>query len=477
MKYSFKNTRKPVLIIFYLLFSIFLVLIVLSIRNINYNIWIRWFCIIILIQFVFQYLIFRQFDFNFISLSGFFLVFSYLFHFGQILIAGLFPTYQLQHFNYIKVLNPDTIQRAAMFSLFVIIMVEFGMLIFMRKGKTNYVYNCKKSDMDKCKSIGWMLVVITFPIYLYLDVDKLIMSANYGYLATYKRGIPGVFSAIGFLSFSGFGLLILGYSKEKKKSLILFVLVVIYLILSMFSGHRGHQLTILIFLIYILHKAVYRINFIQLIIIGLMGFFFSAFLNTIFLFRGLEGKNFSMFFEFFIYNLHNVNPILELIGEMGGTIRTPYLVMQQIPSDKPYAYGMTYLMSIFSILPDIGDIFSEINTYACFTKNLAGHALGGSYIGELYYNFSYFGIFFAIFVGLFVNYISQKIEDLLKEKNYFKVGYYTSLFIYLLWWPRDTFQSILRPTVWGVAILYMIENVYLKVKYSHALYSKQKVQK
>lgn len=39
-----------------------------------------------------------------------------------------------------------------------------------------------------------------------------------GYLSTYQAGIAGIWSAIGFISFIGFALLILGY-KEHKKSL------------------------------------------------------------------------------------------------------------------------------------------------------------------------------------------------------------------------------------------------------------------
>ena len=454
-QYSYIRLERLISIIFYLMLLVLFTIIVLYIKDMNYYTWIKYFSIIVISQFSFQYLILKKLGFKIMSLTGFFLIFSYLFHFGQILIIGLFPEYEFQRFNYVRNLSPYYIKESAMFSLFVILAFGFGILISNKK-VTNNIQDYKECDLVKCKSVGGILIAITFPIQLYLDINKIIISVNHGYLATYETELAGVWGAIGFFSFTGIGLLILGYSKQKKKSLIIYFLVFVYLIITMITGHRGHQLTILLFLTYIIHKTVYRINFKRLFIIGLISLFCITFLNTIALFRGIENKTFPMFAEIFINKLQN-NPLFELITEMGGTIYTPYLVMQQLPYNRPYAYGTTYAAGLFSVLPNIGGIFSDINKYASFAKNIIGSALGGSYIAELYYNFSYFGIFFAIFIGIFINSISQKVEYLISRQSYFKIGYYAPLFIYILWWPRDTFQAILRPTIWGAIALFIID--------------------
>ena len=60
--------------------------------------------------------------------------------------------------------------------------------------------------------------------------------------------------------------------------------------------------------------------------------------------------------------------IKDMIVELGGTINTLYLTMQQVPDTIPYAYGATYPLSILSIIPNIGNIFTNINTFALCKK-------------------------------------------------------------------------------------------------------------
>ena len=62
-------------------------------------------------------------------------------------------------------------------------------------------------------------------------------------------------------------------------------------------------------------------------------------------------------------NLDNLKEFIkDIIVELGGTINTLYLTMQQVPDTIPYAYGATYPLSILSIIPNIGNIFTNINT-------------------------------------------------------------------------------------------------------------------
>lgn len=136
----------------------------------------------------------------------------------------------------------------------------------------------------------------------------------------------------------------------------------------MFSGHRGHQLTIILFLAYIVHMTIYRIRGKRLIFMFVIMFVGLAFLNTLATFRGVSGKTIMKFWKLFIYNLKG-NSIKDIIVELGGTINTLYLTMQQVPDTIPYAYGATYPLSIFSIIPNIDNAFTNINTFALFTKN------------------------------------------------------------------------------------------------------------
>lgn len=447
---------KPIFVIAYLLIALLFAVAVYALQSLEYLSWIKYFSILVICQFFFQFIILKQVNIELLSLSGFFLILSYLFHFGQLLLMGLVPNYEFQRLNFIEVLNPDYIQRTAIYCLLAILILGFGMLISAKKNKAAQVsYNYKETRLNLCKTVGWILILSCFPIQLYLDISKLVISISNGYLSTYQTEISGIWSTLAFFSFTGFTLLMLGFSKQKKKSKLIFLAVIAYLILTMVSGHRGHQLTIIMFLTYLFHKTMYRIDGRKLIVICILCFFGSVLLNTFAVYRNIPNKTFSAFSETFSKNLE-INPISELVSEMGGTIQTPYLVMQQIPLIRPYAYGVTYPMSLFSVVPNYRGYFSRFNFYAAYTKNIQGSALGGSYLGELYYNFSYLGVFFAFFIGWGVNRLSQKVESLICQERYFQIGYYAPAFMYCLWWPRDTFQAILRPVIWGGIALYLI---------------------
>jgi hypothetical protein len=184
-------------------------------------------------------------------------------------------------------------------------------------------------------------------------------------------------------------------------------------------------------------------------------------LNTLASIRGIEGKTVIVFWEAFLKNFTG-SPIIDLVAELGGTINTIYLVINQVPNYIPYSYGSTYLASFLSVFPNIGGVFTEINTYAHYVNSLQGSALGGSFIGELYFNFSYLGVIIAIFVGVLVNKVSLKIEKNIYIGSYFNTAYYAPLFINFLWWPRDAFVSIVRPYFWGAMIIFCVSNIIIR---------------
>lgn len=434
-------------------YGIFAALCSLSILHIPLQSWLKLFSILTLGTLMFHVIVIKLKGMRLISLSFFFVVLSYAFHFGQVLLVGLVPEYDFQAFNMVFRVDQEYLKLASTFSLLVIDLVVAG-LILTDSFQVKHLQSSRNlNSTEVSKSIGWVLVVTMFPIQVYLDFLRASLSLQFGYLATYNTGLPGIVGDLGFLSFTGWALLILGYSERKKTSLLLFAFVTSYLFLTMISGHRGHQLTVILFLFVLISRSIVEISWRTVFLIALAGFLLVSIINAAFYFRHHDEKTVSQFLALLFQQIQ-VNPIGELIAEMGGTIITPTLVIQQIPSYRGYGYGSTYFLSFVSILPDVGDIFSDINLSASFAKNIVGSALGGSYIGELYYNFSFFGIPFGLLVGLFVGTVSRKVESLIISGDFLSVGYYASLSMYILWWPRDSFQSILRPWVWGAIVVF-----------------------
>jgi len=431
-------------------------LFLLSILQMSLDSWLKAFSILTLGMLAFQIIVMKLRGMRLISLSFAFVVLSYVFHFGQIVFVGLLPEYDFQAFNIVLRLDQEYLKLASTFSLLVISLVVAG-LVLVDRSPVRHLSTSKGSyNTELCKSVGWVMVITTFPIQVYLDILKVSLGLEFGYLATFKTGLPGIVGDLGFLSYTGWALLILSYSEKKRTSLLIFAFVTTYLLLTMISGHRGHQLTVIIFLSLLISRSTLKLSWKTLFLLALVGFFLVSIVNAVFYFRHLDERNVFQFLPLLFQQIQ-LHPISELIAEMGGTIKTPTLVMQQIPSYRGYGYGSTYFLSSISVIPDVGDLFSEINMSASFAKNIVGNALGGSYIGELYYNFSFFGIPFALLVGLFVGAVSNKLDSLISSGNFLAVGYYSSLSMYILWWPRDSFQSILRPWVWGAMIVFLLK--------------------
>src|SRR5699024_8881835 len=182
---------------------------------------------------------------------------------------------------------------------------------------------------------------------------------------------------------------------ETKKFYSLFSFLFIYVLLTMINGSRGKQIIIIILLFYVFYYKIdkkIKISFIISTII--IAFFGMVLINTIAEIRLLPSISYSIFFEYFFDSIKN-NPIGEIISEVGSTIQTPYLIIDQVPRRLPYGLGKTFLYSPFTIFPNLGGILQRFIKQINFIPQIQGSALGGSYIGELYYNFGNFSFFIA----------------------------------------------------------------------------------
>jgi len=461
--------KKKINMLLSYLFMIFLIFIyIYSIRIYSFNKWIELFFLIVVIQMVFQIAIMIYMKVHFLSLSFIFLILTYFFHFGQLFILVLFPEFENPIFNYILYYDHITVKNALSFSLFVILFTGLGMLLSM----SDYSNSLKESGGKKLftltsyqlRKIAWVIIFVTFPIQVFLDFTKIIISFREGYIATYFIGIPGFIGAIASISFSGFILLLLSYKNKPKIALKILIFIILYLIITMLIGNRGFQLIRIIMFLYVYNTAIAKINVKKLILYSFLFYFLTVFLVSIATVRAFTDNRAAIFLETFLDNIMG-NPLKILFSELGGTINTVCLTLQQVPQTRDHAYGLTYLASIFTIFPDVGDVFSDINQFSEFQKNLVGSALGGSYIAELYYNFSIWGIVIATGFGIFINKISEKLHFYLTNELYLHFIYLTPLYFQILWWARDNFSSLLRPFIWNLLFVYLVKE-FLNIKIS-----------
>jgi len=98
------------------------------------------------------------------------------------------------------------------------------------------------------------------------------------------------------------------------------------------------------------------------------------------------------------------NFIVDILQEMGSTQVDLILLYDNTPDKLPYAVGKSFLGSFMSLVPG-GELFiSDMKNYVDLGSILnnyfhKGESLGGSYIGELYYNFGYVAFLLAPIIG------------------------------------------------------------------------------
>lgn len=435
--------------------------------------WSNWLIIYTLILlfslFLGGYLVYTSENVKLWSFKFLFIFFTVVFHFGQLFLYNI--NYDFADMtNFLLKFSNSTLTKTLLFSYLVTCFIFVGMLLSKPKEGT-HPGNLKINKNGVLKSTAWSIIILCFPLNLYSNYKTITNTLMDGYSTT---GIVefSALSDIGFLSYTGFALLLLLYPKHTWKFKALVVFLFTYLGITMISGARGMSILIIGLIFYILlFKTNKKIKIWKILL--LVGFMYvvAAFLNTIADVRVLSSTNFSLNKDLFLNNLKN-NPIFGLVAEMGATIQTPMLIIEQIPFLNSYGFGKTFINSWVAILPNLGGIFQPLIDSVNYMLDINGIALGGSLVGELYYNFGMFGSLAAVAIGYLISKISDSMESAIEQKNYYKFAFYIPIFLKVLWWSRSNFASIIRLTAWNAILLILIkasfelllDNKYVKVK-------------
>ena len=400
-----------------------------------------------------------------VSSFFFIIVFLYILHFGQVIIDGVFPYYTYDYLDYVQVYMRDYAlrQKTIMVCFLCINLLFLGGAIeqtFLNgKEKENVALNCSCLYRTSIK----IIFIISFVFRFLLDCVQLYKAIYEGYSGAIGVSVSGVFSAIAGMWYAIVPLMYLCVSNSKKKKFVL--MCVFYMAVTMLSGNRGHQFTsILMLVVVIITNSKKKIGFFQLLKYLFWGYVSMCFLDIVFAMRTF-GINyfFDNFFECISGSL-KANIILETLGTFGETIYTPYLTIAGYGTNFQPFFGECFFKSIVSIIPDVFGVFTDVNNAAIFTKNLGTqNAIGGSFVGELYYSFGELYLVFAVAFGMLFAKISRNIERKIKQRNIAGLWFDIPCMTYLFWLMRDCVGNFVRPIVWFV-LLYYLTNLLLKNK-------------
>lgn len=356
-------------------------------------------------------------DNSIVQLSIIFLIISYIFHISRLLIEVLFNYKDNLQPQYLSWFSFNDVKYAVLFYMVCTFFYCLGIIIYaFFHGKKTYKKNDDKKILFCSKKsfliIAVILLVIGIIPRIWIDVNSLIMRINGDYLSVYSLDLSGK-GGLGSLVYTAI-LMIVYALDDRKKINIIMIISILWEVIAMFSGMRFDAIAFIIALLYIYLIKENKIKFKDLIKYFFILFFLLVLINTI---RNLRMDSLSMttFFQIFVEQILK-NPIIELFAEMGSSMLSLILPYKFVPTDVSYGYGLTYIKTIVSLIPKIGSAM-DMKEVQYMTLIPFNWAVGGSWLGEIYYNFGWLGAIFCAFFGYFV----YKLDIVIKnaKNNYF----------------------------------------------------------
>lgn len=439
---------------------------VIGFESNNFNGWIS-ICAVLSVLYAFIYLAeFLLLNKKVVSIQFFFVILSLLFHFGHTILYSFAKSYHYISDQFLLIKSASITEHALLFSLTVIVIVSTTIIMFSDESysKENRTLDLTFIDIsyNKFKFIGWIICVVTVPMKAAYIVSGINQVAQNTYVTSVIEGYSGVYLQISNFCVIGFAFLLFGYSYNKSACRLILLLEIVLLMLAMLSGGRIFSV-ICICILLICYLNIYKIKsvktFIFIIILALL------LLQVITTITSLRQTTNMMLGNVIRSMFDDDNVIDKTLDEFGGTIYTVICTIEQVPSYLHYNLGRSYINSWLLVGFNVNGFLDSITNNVEYTLRFYNkYGFGGSYIGELYYNFGYFGLIFAPLIGVLTAKISDGLTKAIKEKRYIRAGYFIIPSYALLSWVRGYFNAFTRAIVWGSLMIYILSLFPIKEK-------------
>lgn len=440
----------------------------------NFERWLNLLFVIIILSYILDIAVIKIVGFNIFSIIVFFITFSYLFHFGQVIVNVLEPNYKFIAYNYIRNVNEDIVRSSLTFCYNVIQMVVYGICCTSNKMRTKLKSRKKYCFMNlnsfQFKLMAWLFFILfgSMRIIYNLHAIKNVLLKRY-------TGLEGAdFSGV-YIQFSnfcvvGFIMLILAYSRQKRKARLIFVFEVLFMMWGMLTGGRIYSTISIVLICYCYFKAVERIKIKNAIVVICAGCLLLQVITAITTLRTTSNFNVESISQKIISTDNNF--LLQMLDEFGGSVYTVEETIVEIPNTIQYHKGLSYIKAWLLVGVNMREgLLDETLNEVEYTRILQKqNSYGGSFIGELYYNFGYWGIVFAWWVGVLAQKISCMCDRYLYERRYIEYSLLIMPAYALLSWVRGYFDGFTRSTIWAALIIIIAYESFSKISSRSAIY-------
>lgn len=392
-----------------------------------------------------------------ISIPNLFLAFSMLFHCGQIIkkgfgIAGTVP---LPFENYADF---SVIQNAFYFYIFsqVFLAIAIGLTAVSKRETFAAPERWNRRAHVDASIYGKILLIIGLIPRMYIDILSLLGAATGGYEGVYSLYIPQMVQSLGFFFDAGLLFLLFGTELRKKRRA-LFIIVIIYKCTMMATGARQDKVTYLLIWFYVYFFILNRITIkklLLLVVACIVGFMFISAIGTI---RAGDAVNLSQVLKLLTSGTMT-NVLGGALGEFGSAFNTLEVAMQYTPSHIAYGYGRSYIAGCLSVIPVVISKIPPLAESVVFLEQLPRtitFAFGGSYLGEFYYNFGWFGVLGSCVLGA----VLARLHNVLAPGNCDSTAYKSWCAILataMMLFVRGYFTDMVQRLVWVYFAVYLI---------------------
>lgn len=386
-----------------------------------------------------------------------FLIFSWIFHCGQLIIKGYDFNVQII-FDVIKYASFGAIVKSFQYYYISQIFLVFGILI-----SNVILFSNKKDKVIKemnYKKVAFFLLIIGIIPRIYIDVTQLIGGISKGYSGVYSLIVPQIVQTFAF--FFDASMIFYLFTVDNHKQKILFLFITIYKLLMMMTGARQEKLVFLIMWFYTYYFLIKEVKLITVIKLVIVGYFGISFIYSIGSLRVAESINLlEVISNTFIPNSKIFG---ELLAEFGSALNSLAITVYKIPYIIEYGFGKSYLAAILSIVPKLVSFFPTLNSNINYVSLFKGTTyFGGSYIGELYYNFGMYSSVLLLIFGYFLGKIQTNMTKSISEsKNKIKKILAVIIGIYLILFIRGYFSDFVQKIVWLYLFVYLINKFSFK---------------
>jgi len=424
-----------------------------------------WICRLICVQL----LSFRLKKVSFYDFGFWFVAISYAFMFGYV-FRDIFSLESRLLWNPIVNFGNSELFHAYVFVLLSLELFSFGYLIVYKSTytlKKDKLYNIAPDE--RLYSIGVILFLIGGIARLINDlrIISVTQSAN-SYSAYSQAARSGLIDDLAYLMLPGvFFIFFSGCIKQRAKKMI-FVIVLAYLVcVMMLTGSRKiHIFSILsLFLGYEFSSKERHLSIRRAIIYA---FIAIIILNVVITIRDYRNDLASigpiLIEKLLSFNIFE-NILEEVLAETGLTLLSVSAIIKVVPNVMPYQYGLTYLRTIPSFLPIgwlVGDFF-DLASSTYVINSYTGIPVGSSFIGDLYWNWGYFGGGFVAFLfGILICKFFLHINN--KSNTREACAIYFSIFAQLIVLVRSELIDVYRPVIMIFIIVFIVKKFNINIR-------------